>query len=244
MERTWFCKGCRSQLHMLVPIRGPMSIPFKLFGIKISNMNPNICGMCETRFRNIWGTGHIVRPATVLFADIRGYTRLTQRADSQEVLDLLSGFYDYCASAIWERDGIVNKLIGDAVFAVFNFPIARQDHIEQAVYAGLELQKRCLQLKPRAGKLGGDEVDIGIGVGIHTGSVSIGELGQFCRDFTAIGEVVNLGSRLQGVAKPGEVVLSEAVYEKVKDAFPGISAETFHLKGLDQPVSAYVLAAR
>lgn len=184
---------------------------------------------------------HIVRPATVVFADIRGYTRLSERTDSQEVVELLSHFYDYCAASIWERDGIVNKLIGDALLAVFNFPIPRQDHVRRAVDAALEMQKRCLEMKPLPGKLPGEKLDVGVGVGIHTGDVSIGQLGHYCKDFTVIGEVVNLGSRLQGVAKSGEVVLSQAVYEKVVHAFPGIPAQSFCLKGIDQPVSAYVL---
>jgi class 3 adenylate cyclase len=206
-------------------------------------MNPNICTKCESQFTKVWKTKQIVRPATILFADIRGYTTLSQLTDSQEVASLLSGFYDRCAQVIWERDGIVNKLIGDAILAVFNFPITREDHVEQAVYAGLELQRRCMEMKSMSGKLATGKVDFGVGVGVHTGDVSVGEIGEFCKDFTVIGEVVNLGSRLQGVAKSGEVVLSEAVYEKVKNAFPGIPAQAFDLKGIDRPVTAYVLAS-
>lgn len=218
-----------------------MAIPFKLFGMKLSRMNPNLCDTCESHFTDIMKTKQISLPATVLFADIRGYTSLSQLTDSQEVSTLLGGFYDRCADAIWKRDGIVNKLIGDAIFAVFNFPITRKDHVEQAVYAGLELQKKCMEMKSLSGRPSANEVDFGIGVGIHTGDVSVGEIGQLCRDFTVIGEVVNLGSRLQGAAKPGEVVLSEAVYEKVKYEFPGILAQTFALKGINQPVRAYIL---
>ena len=237
-----FCKGCRLHRHKLVPIRGPMSIPYRLFGIKPSKMNPNLCNTCDSRFTDVMKTKQITCSATILFADVRDYTPLSQLTESQEVATLLSGFYDHCASAIWERDGIVNKLMGDAIFAVFNFPITREDHVEQAVYAGLELQKRCLEMKSLGGKLSVGKVDFGIGVGIHTGDVSVGDIGQLCKDFTVIGEVVNLGSRLQGVAKSGEVVLSEAVYETVKNAFPGIPAQAFDLKGIDQPVTAYVLA--
>lgn len=243
MERALFCKGCRAQLKLFVPIRGPMSIPFRLLGLRPSKMNPNICNMCETRFTRIWKTKMIVRPASILFADVRGYTSLSHQIGSEQVSSLLSAFYDRCGTAIWERDGIINKLMGDAILAIFNFPIPRQDHVEQAVDAGLELQRRCLEIKSSLGVSGGG-ADFGIGIAVHTGEVSVGELGQYCKDFTVIGDVVNLGSRLQGVAKPGEVVLSEAVYERVKGAFPGIPAQTFHLKGIDQPVRGYVLSAR
>ncbi len=237
MKLETFCKGCRLQRHRLVPIRGPLSVPYRLFGVKPSKMNPNLCNTCDSRFADTMKTKQITRSATILFADVRDYTPMSQRIESQEVAALLGGFYDFCASAIWERDGIVNKMIGDAIFAVFNFPITRQDHVEQAVYAALELLKKCREMKSLRGK-----VDFGIGVGIHTGDVSVGDIGQLCKDFTVIGEVVNLASRLQGGAKPGEVVLSEAAYEMVKNAFPGIPAQAFDLKGIDQPVTAYVLA--
>ncbi len=237
MKLETFCKGCRIHRHKFVPIRGPLSIPYKLIGIKPSKMNPNLCNACDSNFMDIMKAQQITRSATVLFADIRDYTPLSQRIESHEVATLLSGFYDFCASAIWERDGIVNKLMGDAIFAVFNFPITREDHVEQAINAAVELQKKCREMESLQ-----DDIDFGIGVGIHTGDVSVGELGRLCRDFTVIGEVVNLGSRLQGAAKPGEVVLSEAVYETVQDTFPGIPAQTFDLKGIDQPVTAYVLS--
>lgn len=233
-----FCKGCRAQLHLFIPIRGPLALPFRILGIKTSRMNPNLCNMCETRFRQVWKTKQIVRPATILFADVRGYTSLSQQTDSGEVANLLADFYDRGGHAIWERDGIVNKLIGDAILAVFNFPIPRQDHVEQAVYAALELQKRCREIK-WSSQLPG--ADFGVGVSIHTGDISIGEIGQYCKDFTVIGEAVNLASRLQGEAKPGQVVLSEAAYHEVKNLFPGIAPQTFELKGFSQPVKAYVL---
>lgn len=237
MKLETFCKGCRIHLHKWVPIRGPLSIPYRMMGIKQSHMNPNLCNACDSHFLDIMKTPQITVPATILFADVRDYTPLSQLIEAHEVATLLSGFYDRSAAAIWERDGIVNKLIGDAIFAVFNFPITRGDHVVQAVNAGLELQKRCLEMKSLRG-----DVDFGIGVGIHTGDVSVGDIGSLCRDFTVIGEVVNLGSRLQGAAKAGEVVLSEAVYETVKDAFPGIPSQTYDLKGIDQPVTAHVLS--
>ena len=80
----------------------------------------------------------LIIPATVFFADLRGYTNLSQGTDSAEVVGMLHEFYDECAAAVWGRDGIVNKFIGDAVLAIFNFPIMREDHVQQAVAVGLE----------------------------------------------------------------------------------------------------------
>ncbi len=123
-------------MRMPIPIRGPLSIPFRFVGIKKSQMNPNLCTICETKFTKVKKKKQVVIPATVLFADLRGYTSLSERTEGTEVVHMLHSFYDECASAIWESDGIVNKFIGDAVLAIFNFPITREDHVRQAVLAG------------------------------------------------------------------------------------------------------------
>jgi adenylate cyclase len=216
-------------MRMPIPIRGPLSIPFRLIGIKRSQMNPNLCTICETNFTKVKKKKQVVIPATILFADLRGYTTLSEKTERTEMLDLLQNFYDECASAIWERDGIVNKFIGDAVLAIFNFPIMQEDHVRQAVLAGMEIQKSW------------KEVSTGIGVGIHTGNASIGEVGTAYKDFTIIGPVVNLASRIQSAAGLGEVVVTEAVYQHVKDLFPTATNRSYQLKGIEEPVNGYLL---
>src|SRR5262245_47978678 len=231
-SRVIFCKGCWQQMHMPIPIRGPLSIPLRLIGIKKSQMNPNLCTICETNFTKVKKKKQIVIPATILFADLRGYTSLSEKTERSEVLHLLHSFYDECASAIWERDGIVNKFIGDAVLAIFNFPIMQEDHVRQAVLVAMEIQRRWMERKTTA---------VGIGVGIHTGDASIGEVGTAYKDFTIIGPVVNLASRIQGAAGLGEVLVTEAVYRQVEDLFPQAKTGTYQLKGIEEPVKGYLL---
>ena len=216
-------------MRMPIPIRGPLSIPLRLIGIKRSQMNPNLCTICETNFTKVKKKKQVVIPATILFADLRGYTTLSEKTERTEVFDLLQNFYDQCAAAIWERDGIINKFIGDAVLAIFNFPIMQEDHVRQAVLVGMEIQKRW------------KESSAGIGVGIHTGNASIGEVGTAYKDFTIIGPVVNLASRIQSAAGLGEVVVTEAVYEQVQDLFPQATNRSYQLKGIDEPVNGYLL---
>ena len=98
-------------------------------------MNPNTCTICELMFTKVMRARKVTIDATVLFADLRGYTSLSQSLSPDAVSGLLDAFYDVCASAIWECDGLLNKTIGDAVMAVFNFPIRRDDHARQAVLA-------------------------------------------------------------------------------------------------------------
>ena len=241
VSKSMICKGCWQHMHLPTPIRGPFAIPFKMIGIRVSQMNPNLCTMCEKNFTSVKKKKQVVIPATILFADLRGYTNISQQSESHEILEMLHGFYDECASVVWERDGIINKFIGDALLAIFNFPIMRKDHVRQAVLAGMELQRRCKEKKISVTNSLGEETLIGVGVGIHTGETSIGEVGTAYKDFTAIGPVVNLASRMQGAASIGEVLVTEEVYEQVVDIFPGLETQTFHLKGIGQPVKAYVM---
>jgi len=242
ISKSMICKGCWQHMHMPIPIRGPLSIPFKLLGIKISRMNPNLCTICETMFTKVKRKKQIIIPATIFFADLRGYTKLSQGTASEDVVGMLHKFYDECAAAVWERDGIVNKFIGDAVLAIFNFPIMRDDHVRQAVIAATELQRKCTEKKKLMMINGeGKACPVGVGVGIHTGLASIGEVGTAYKDFTIIGPVVNLASRIQGAAKPGEILVTEEVYRQVEDLFPASEGCTYQLKGIETPVKAYTL---
>ena len=177
---------------------------------------------------------------TVLFADIRGYTDLSQQIEAAKLNELLNRFYDQCSAAIWENDGIVNKFIGDAVLAIFNFPLIRKEHVQNAVRAAVQLQKNCQHLKEEVGL--NDIRTLGVGIGIHTGESYIGEVGTTYKDFTAIGPVVNLTSRLQGAAGIGEIMVTEEVFNEVKQQFPSAEKKSLTLKGINSPVNGYVLA--
>jgi adenylate cyclase len=236
--RTTFCKGCLQQLHLPIPIHGPLSVPFRIFGLRPSRMNPNLCNLCETMFKRIKKSSQIHVPLTILFADVRGYTSVSELLDTPEVVRLLTHFYEQCGEAVWEGDGIVNKLIGDAILAIFNFPIERDRHVENAVSSAITLQEGW---DSRRSMGGNSQLPIGLGVGIHTGTVAVGEVGEACRDFTAVGPVVNLASRLQGAANPGEILVTEPVYKRVAEQFPNAQMRACQLKGFEKPVNAWVL---
>ena len=152
-------------------------------------------------FAKLMKARQVTIDATVLFADLRGYTRLLQTNTSETISEVLDAFYDECAEAIWEHDGLLNKTMGDAVMAIFNFPIRHEDHPRQAVLAAQDIQRRWTQ---RSGLLGSAQ-DIGVGVGIDCGEVSFGEFGRTHHDLKAIGTVVNRASRAQSAASPGEI---------------------------------------
>jgi adenylate cyclase len=240
VARSTICKGCWQNMRVPIAIRGPLSIPFRMLGIRISRMNPNLCTVCETFFSRVWGKKRAVFPATVLFADLRGYTSMAEAAPQEDVVDMLDAFYDECATAIWERDGVVIKFIGDAVLAIFNFPCQCEDHVERAVLAGLDIQRRWPQ---RAQPASGGGAALGIGIGIHTGMASIGELGNACKEFTITGPVVNLAARMQSMAGAGAILVSTEVYQRCADTVPPSEPREFQLKGIDRPVMLHQLQA-
>ena len=209
------CLGCWQQLHVPVPLRGLAALPFRMFGIRPSRMNPNTCTVCEMMFTKVMRATKISVDVTVLFADLRSFTALSQSLSPDQVASLLGFFYDECAAAIWDYDGLLNKTIGDAIMAIFNFPIRHPDHAARAVEAAREIQRRCHAQRPLlTSSLDCDENALGIGIGIDSGTVSFGEFGRSHRDLTAIGTVVNTAARAQSAAQAGQVLVTQAVRDR------------------------------
>lgn len=240
MKNTIFCQGHWEVDRLPVAIRSPLAIPFRLAGITRSPMHPNLCSICEFTINRLHlnKAARVEMETTILFADLRGYTSLSERTSPADMNTLLHAFYDRSAKAIWEHDGMVNKFIGDAVLAIFNYPFFRKDHVARAVRAAVELQRNCRDLKDTIG-LENDR--IGIGVGIHTGTCSLGQIGQTVKDFTAIGPVVNLAARLQGEAASGEIMITSEVYQHVSNSYPELPSRQFDLKGIENQVTGYVI---
>src|SRR4029434_3431417 len=220
------CKGCWQQKHMPIPLRGVLCVPFRAVGIRPSRMNPNLCTICELMFERTMKARTGTIDATVLFADLRAYTPLAQSKSPVEMAGFLDEFYDRCAGAIWRHDGLLNKTIGDAVMAIFNFPICQADHARQAMLAAREMQR----------DLAARRDEFGVGIGIHCGQVSFGEFGHSHRDITAIGTVVNTAARTQSAAEARPILVTEDVCRSVGVDLAGASAREYRLEGLVDPL--------
>jgi class 3 adenylate cyclase len=231
--------GCWQNLYLPIPLRGPLAAPFRLFGIKPSRMNPNTCTICEMAFSKVMKARAISIDATIMFADLRGYTELTQRLEQGALTSLLDAFYDDCAAAIWRYDGLLNKTIGDAVFAIFNFPVRREDHAAQALAAARDIQQRFGARRDElAATIGAEGAELGIGIGIDSGQTNFGEFGHTHRDLTAVGTVVNRAARVQAAAKAGEILVTSAVRQRTGDLVRDAGRD-YALKGFGQPVTLY-----
>jgi adenylate cyclase len=230
-------------MHLPVPLRGPASIPFRLFGIRPSRMNPNTCTICELMFTRVMKARKISVDVSVLFADLRGYTTLSQSHSADTVSSVLDVFYDECAAAIWEFDGLLNKTIGDAIMAIFNFPMHRRDHAENAVLAAREIQRRCHSRRElfMAEGDGLVEGELSVGIGIDSGEASFGEFGRSHRDLTAIGTVVNTAARAQAAAKAGEILVTKAVCVRAPRLAEESEPRKYSLKGFENEVELYAI---
>jgi adenylate cyclase len=239
LTHSKICKGCWQQLHLPVPLRGPASVPFRAFGIRPSRMNPNTCTFCELMFSKIMRASKITIDATIVFADLRGYTSLSRQHSAEQVTSLLDDFYEECGAAIWEHDGLLNKIMGDAVMAVFNFPIKQEDHTVQALQAARKIRERWSSKRAIiAERIGAAGDDLGMGIGIDCGEVSFGEFGRSHLDLTAIGNVVNTASRAQSVALGDEILVTPSVHHRLSELADS-RGQTYQLKGFDTPIMLF-----
>jgi class 3 adenylate cyclase len=185
----------------------------------------------------------IEREVTVLFADIRGFTRLSEGMEAQGVVALLNEIFQLITGRILERGGTIDKFMGDSVMAYFGAPIPYPDHAQRAVSAAVDIARaiadrnKCAR-HPAPGSPTAPPVEIGIGV--HTGVVVVGNIGSDRRtDFTAVGDAVNVAHRLEKLARPGEILVSEVVQRRVRaDARLRFEGER-QLSGREESVHVY-----
>lgn len=185
------------------------------------------------------------REISVLFSDIRGFTTLSESRTPEQVVELLNAYFTQQSGIIFSHEGTLDKYIGDAIMAFWNAPVDQPDHALRAVAAALEMGEKLEQFKVQAGELG-RALDIGIGV--HSGPAVVGFIGSENRqDYTAIGDTVNLSSRIEGLTKEvTRVLISEATKDLCEQQaepqgcpFEFVDRGSFAVKGRAQPVSLY-----
>jgi adenylate cyclase len=183
--------------------------------------------------------GGVNQTVTVLFADIRGFTRLSEHAAPEKVVHLLNRYFTTLSEVVLKHGGTVDKFIGDGVMALFGAPQTTPDDAAGAIAAAIEMQKGMKDLSAEVAATGVGEVSIGIG--LHTGEATVGYIGSERRsEYTAIGDTVNVASRLESRAKPGEILVSE---ETMKAAGPMpcifVPLDPIRVKNREQPVKIF-----
>ena len=175
---------------------------------------------------------------SVLFSDIRGFTTLSEQKSAEQVIELLNGYFAQQVALIFEHQGTFDKFIGDAIMAFWGAPVKNESHAVEAVRCGIAMIGALEQFKQSLGEEG-DNFDIGIG--IHSGPAVVGMLGSDKRyDYTAIGDTVNVASRIEGQTKNrARLLISEATKAQCGANFDYIDHGEFHLKGRHQAVRLY-----
>ncbi len=183
-----------------------------------------------------WLKGHRNR-ATTLIADIRGFTAFSDIREPEAVVEALNEYFEIATRTIIHYGGYIDKFIGDAVLAVFGVPVYRRNHLERALRAALDLQA---ELKKASG--GGNVLLGAVGISIDTGEVVAGNIGtQEKMEYTVIGDSVNSASRLNGLAGPGEVIISQAVFQTMGVLVDAEPLGPRQIKGVSEAVISYRL---
>jgi len=175
---------------------------------------------------------------TVLFSDMRGFTSVAERTGAESLVTVLNEHFEAMTSIIMQHEGTLDKFMGDEVMALFGAPLPLEDHALRAVRTALEMQRAHQELMARWEAAGQEAVPIGIG--INSGDMIVGQIGSSkFTDYTVIGDNVNLGSRLCGVAKGHQILISEATYQLVRHAVQVNQLAPIQVKGKVQPVQRY-----
>lgn len=178
------------------------------------------------------------RDVCVMFVDIRGFTPMSEKLPPEEVAQILNEFLSEVTKCVFRHSGMLDKFIGDAAMAVFNAPTDLADYLFKAVCAAVDIRNCGETLSSRLQEQYGKTVNFGIG--LNCGEAVVGNIGCEIRmDYTAIGDTVNTAARLESKAAGGEILISEALYERLKDRIDAQFKEETALKGKAFPVKVY-----
>ena len=178
------------------------------------------------------------REVTVLFADVRGFTSLAETIDPMRAVEILNVCLSHVVDAVFEFGGTVDKFLGDGIMALFGAPIEHADDPYRAVCCALRIREKIESL--RFGQL--NHAGLHMGLGINTGVVIAGTIGSERRmDYTVIGDPVNVAQRLESIAGPAQILMTDTTYERVKDRVNVSKLGEVRLKGKSEPVTAFEL---
>ena len=180
------------------------------------------------------------RDIAVLFVDIRGFTTMSEVLEPEQVVEILNSYLALTTEAIFKNKGTLDKFVGDATMAVFNSPFDLDDYEFRAVCAAWDIVQGGIALEGELMERFGRSV--GFGVGVNCGPAVVGNIGcDFRMDFTAIGDTVNTAARLEANAKKRQVLISDVLYERVKDRVEVEEVGAIPLKGKSNEVFVYAV---
>ncbi len=208
---------------------------------------PSCGAVAAAGARYCWSCGQILRApteerriVTVLFADLVGFTAMSERLDPEQVKRLVDHAFERLVRDVTAFGGRVDKIVGDAIVALFGAPVAHEDDAERAVRAALRMQQTLAEQRGEGGPDGAPSAASGIRmrIGVNTGEVLVGAL-RAGGDYTAMGDVVNTASRLQTLAQPGEVLVGDSTHSATHTAISYESRGAVVVRGREQPLEVW-----
>jgi class 3 adenylate cyclase len=178
----------------------------------------------------------------ILFSDIRSFTKISENTDAQELVNFLNAYFSLMGNEIVSEGGNIDKFIGDAIMAIFGAPKTLENAPVNAIRAAMRMVKTITKVDTSRIVL--PEIGFGAGIGISYGECVVGNIGfQDKLDYTVIGDIVNLASRLESVPKyyKQSIIVSENLYENAKDEFIFRKADSVRVVGKNQPVGLYTV---
>lgn len=184
-----------------------------------------------------FGTPSQRKMMTVVFTDIRGFSGLTDSLEPEEIFDLLDKYLSEMIRIVHHYDGTLNKIIGDGLLIFFGDPIPVEDHAERALRMAIDMQSKVAGLRDEWLQYGHE---LGVGIGINTGFMTVGNIGsEIHKDYTVIGNQVNVAARLESLAGPNQVLISQRTYSKVKGLVRVEELGDITVKGIHKPVKTF-----
>lgn len=222
------CRICHN------PFEGFGGRVLNLVGVERSRLNPYLCNLCEQMAEAFPGGAEV--EASILFADVRGSTSIAEGMSASQFSQVIDRFYRAATHAIFQHAGMVEKLIGDEVNGFFVPGIAGEHHAQAALAAAKDILRATGHLAPE-----GPWVPVGIGV--HTGEVYVGTVGEKGHnlDIAILGDNVNTAARLASAARAGEIILSEATRTAAEPTDQALQPLRLNLKGKQEPFDAWSL---
>ena len=179
--------------------------------------------------------GGVNQTITILFADIRGFTRISEHAAPEKIVNLLNRYFSAMTDIIFAHGGTLDKYLGDGLMALFGAPTTTPEDASNALNAAVAMQRRLLGINTELRQEGLSEV--GVGIGLHTGDVIVGYIGSERRsEYTAIGDAVNTASRLESNARGGQILISDATAKAARSRYKLHPRDPITVKNREQPV--------
>ncbi len=255
-----FCEECGATLDVVCPACGAGVPTGKKFcgacGAPLAAAAPPAPAVASPRFESprAYTPAHLAarilkdraalsgerKQVSVLFADVSGFTSISERLDPEEVHALINRAFELMLAEIHRYEGTVNQFLGDGLMALFGAPIAHEDHAQRAAHAALAMLQTLARYRDELQAT--RAIDFRVRMGLNTGLVVVGAIGDNLRmDYTAVGDTTNTAARMQQLAEPGAIVVAEASQKLIAPYFATRALGAVPVKGKSQPVAAYEL---